>query len=55
MDTTIARIAISLDKDHKEITDKLLLHYHTKLRQQITIAALVRLALRELAKANNVK
>lgn len=55
IDNTVRRINVSLDEEHNELLDKLLIHFYQKEKQPPQIAVLVRRALRELAKANNVQ
>jgi hypothetical protein len=54
-DNTVARINVSLDKAHRDLVDKLLIHLYQTKKLKPQVASLMRYALRELAKANSIK
>ncbi len=54
-DNTVARINVSLDKEHKELLERLTEHLYLTKKIKPQAAVILRLALKQLAILHNVK
>lgn len=54
MDKTVARIPVTLNSEDDALMRQLRIVLETKLEKRLSVAAIVRMALRELASAHNI-